>query len=185
MNHLLQLGLLACVMLALMAAGWVWQRRHRNAGIVDVLWAAGLGMAAAELLPVIGTIRESTRLELTYGQLVDHSLPIHHLPMLLFPFMFGGPVGPVFQVPYWGAGPYQIELQGYAGLAPWALALVAAGSWRQDRRVRFFLVLAVVGGLVVSQVLTLYLTPVIYLMMDRLQRRFARPSGQPANATPR
>ena len=46
MNHLLQLGLLACVMLALMAAGWVWQRRHRNAGIVDVLWAAGLGMAA-------------------------------------------------------------------------------------------------------------------------------------------
>jgi HAE1 family hydrophobic/amphiphilic exporter-1 len=34
--------------------------------------------------------------------------------------------------------------------------------------------LAVVGGLVVSQVLTLYLTPVIYLYMDRLQRRFGR-----------
>ena len=31
-----------------------------------------------------------------------------------------------------------------------------------------------VGGLLVSQVLTLYLTPVIYLYMDRLQQRFGR-----------
>ncbi|QNP42111.1 DUF1295 domain-containing protein [Lysobacter solisilvae (ex Woo and Kim 2020)] len=28
------------------AAGWVWQQRRRNAGIVDVLWAAGVGGAA-------------------------------------------------------------------------------------------------------------------------------------------
>jgi steroid 5-alpha reductase family enzyme len=34
---------------AMMAAGWHWQRRHRNAGIVDVLWAAGLGGAAVWL----------------------------------------------------------------------------------------------------------------------------------------
>ena len=32
---------------------------------------------------------------------------------------------------------------------------------------------AVVGGLVVSQILTLYLTPVIYLYMNRLQERLA------------
>jgi hydrophobic/amphiphilic exporter-1 (mainly G- bacteria), HAE1 family len=30
-----------------------------------------------------------------------------------------------------------------------------------------------VGGLVVSQILTLYLTPVIYLYMNRLQERLA------------
>ncbi|QWT21800.1 DUF1295 domain-containing protein [Bacillus sp. NP157] len=29
-----------------MAAGWAWQRRKRNAGIVDTLWSAGLGVSA-------------------------------------------------------------------------------------------------------------------------------------------
>jgi hypothetical protein len=39
----------------------------------------------------------------------------------------------------------------------------------------------VVGGLVVSQVLTLYLTPVIYLALDRLRARWApRPRALPA-----
>jgi hydrophobic/amphiphilic exporter-1 (mainly G- bacteria), HAE1 family len=34
--------------------------------------------------------------------------------------------------------------------------------------------IAVVGGLIFSQLLTLYITPVIYVYMDRLQRRFTR-----------
>jgi HAE1 family hydrophobic/amphiphilic exporter-1 len=41
--------------------------------------------------------------------------------------------------------------------------------------------LAVVGGLLVSQFLTLYITPVIYLYLDRVQERFGRrKSRQPA-----
>ena len=32
----------------------------------------------------------------------------------------------------------------------------------------------IVGGLVLSQLLTLYTTPVIYLAMDRLAKRFRR-----------
>jgi steroid 5-alpha reductase family enzyme len=43
---LLVLWLLAAVM---MAAGWRWQRRHDNTGIVDVLWATGLGAGAVGL----------------------------------------------------------------------------------------------------------------------------------------
>ena len=30
----------------MMALGWLWQRRTDNAGIVDVLWSAGMAMAA-------------------------------------------------------------------------------------------------------------------------------------------
>jgi Cu/Ag efflux pump CusA len=48
--------------------------------------------------------------------------------------------------------------------------------------------IAIVGGLIVSQVLTLYTTPVIYLYMDRLNSwvskfGFAAPPGGAAPAT--
>ena len=46
---------------------------------------------------------------------------------------------------------------------------------------------AMVGGLIVSQALTLFTTPVIYLWLDRLQARFSRPKrdGEPVAAEER
>jgi multidrug efflux pump len=47
---------------------------------------------------------------------------------------------------------------------------------------RYPLGLAIVGGLLVSQLLTLYTTPVVYLAFDRLARRLARwRIGNPIN----
>ncbi len=40
--------------------------------------------------------------------------------------------------------------------------------------------LAIIGGLIVSQILTLFTTPVIYLLFDRLAQRFSRKPPQPA-----
>ncbi len=47
--------------------------------------------------------------------------------------------------------------------------------------------ITIVGGLLVSQVLTLFTTPVIYLYMERLAARFRRgkkPSPEPEGAPP-
>jgi steroid 5-alpha reductase family enzyme len=46
MSYPRQLALLALLMVIAMFGAWLWQRRRRNAGIVDVVWAAGLGIAA-------------------------------------------------------------------------------------------------------------------------------------------
>jgi len=47
-------------------------------------------------------------------------------------------------------------------------------GWGEGAELRRPLGLAIFGGLIVSQVLTLFTTPVIYLAFDRMGQRFGR-----------
>jgi HAE1 family hydrophobic/amphiphilic exporter-1 len=60
------------------------------------------------------------------------------------------------------------------GTLPIAIGFGAGGETRQP------LGLAVVGGLMLSQLLTLYITPVIYIYLDRLGQRFSPKHTNPA-----
>jgi multidrug efflux pump len=58
-----------------------------------------------------------------------------------------------------------------------ALPLAIGGGVGSE--LRHPLGLSIIGGLLLSQALTLYTTPVVYLAFDRLARRFRTPSPQP------
>ena len=58
--------------------------------------------------------------------------------------------------------------------------LPIALGWGAGAEARRPLGLAVVGGLLVSQTLTLYVTPVFYIYMEKLQDRLARRKAKPA-----
>ena len=58
--------------------------------------------------------------------------------------------------------------------------LIATGPGSELRRP---LGMTIIGGLIVSQILTLYTTPVIYLLLDRLHRRIGRAARAPGADT--
>ncbi len=61
MSPWLTLSMLWLLAALMMSLGWRWQRRHHNTGIVDALWAAGLG-GGALLLAWLGSGAAAPRL---------------------------------------------------------------------------------------------------------------------------
>jgi hypothetical protein len=111
--------------------------RPRYAGSAALAVAAGVALAAVQLVPGAEVAVQSARPGLSYDDFVSFALPMRQLPMLLFPFLFGGGPG----VPYWGDW-LLLELTGSPGIVPLMLAGAALAGVRSDPLIRFWFVLA-------------------------------------------
>jgi len=118
--------------------GWRAGGRWRYYLLCALLVLNGTGLAAIQLWPTAELAALSLRASLGFAEFVSYALPLRQTPMFLFPYLFGGSPGTLYDLPYfgawgseaggWGAG----ELSGYLGLLP--LLLAAIGFFAARRR---------------------------------------------------
>ncbi|HEX8457233.1 MAG TPA: hypothetical protein VF656_08050 [Pyrinomonadaceae bacterium] len=120
-----------------------------------LLVLTGTGLAAVQLWPTAELAAASVRASLGFTDFVSYALPPRQVPMLLFPYLFGGSPGTLYDVPYfgawgseaggWGAG----ELSGYVGLLPLLLAVIGffAARGRKQHLTPFWLAVCAVAFL--------------------------------------
>jgi hypothetical protein len=137
-----------------LARGWRAGKRWRYYFLCALLVLNGTGLAAIQLLPTAELAAASLRASLGFAEFVSYSLPLRQTPMLLFPYLFGGSPGTLYDLPYfgawgseaggWGAG----ELSGYLGLLPLLLATIGFFAARRRRSLAWFwLVVSVIAFL--------------------------------------
>ncbi|MGH9944371.1 MAG: YfhO family protein, partial [Pyrinomonadaceae bacterium] len=126
--------------------------RWRFYGLSALLAVLGLGLAAIQLIPTAELAGLSLRASLDFEAFVAYELPPRQLPMLLFPYLFGGSPGSLYGVPYfgaWGSGIVDTwgptELSGYIGLLPPMLAAVGFTVYRRQPIPIFWLVVGVLS----------------------------------------
>jgi hypothetical protein len=148
-----QLVVYAAYLCAALVAAWLWIDRPPSAAARRrVLWwgvaaALGVALAAVIILPAAELGALSRRAERDWNLYISMSLPPAQLLTLVFPMSFGGfSPGPGASVPYTGAASL-VEMGGYAGLLPLALAflaVIAQSPWRREARLWAVLSIAAV-----------------------------------------
>ncbi|HJQ32328.1 MAG TPA: YfhO family protein [Pyrinomonadaceae bacterium] len=104
--------------------------------------AAGVLLAAVQILPTFELLRNSPRADATYDFFTSFSLTPGMLRTFLAPYALGGGDGWLFRAPYVGP-PYYGEMAGYVGALGLMLAACAV-VFRRDARTKFWTAAALV-----------------------------------------
>ncbi|HEX8354912.1 MAG TPA: hypothetical protein VF611_18540, partial [Pyrinomonadaceae bacterium] len=104
--------------------------------------AAGVLLAAVQILPTFELLRNSLRAESSYDFFTSFSLEPRMLETFLAPYVAGGGDGRLFRAPYVGP-PYYGEMAGYVGVLGVMLAACAVVFGR-DARTKFWAAAALV-----------------------------------------
>lgn len=98
--------------------------------------AAGLLLAAVQIVPTFELLRNSPRVTATYDFFASFSMPRRFVSTLVAPYVMGGGDGRLFRAPYIGQAFYT-EYVVYAGMLAIMLALVAL-LLKPDLRTKFW-----------------------------------------------
>jgi len=134
--------------------GWrAGKGRVRYYFLSALLVLNGTAIAAIQLLPTAELAARSLRASLGFAEFVSYALPPRQAPMLLFPYLYGGSPGTLYDLPYfgawgseaggWGAG----ELSGYVGLLTLLLAAIGFFATKRRALAQFWLATCVVAFL--------------------------------------
>jgi hypothetical protein len=106
------------------------------------LLAAGVLLAAIQILPTFELLRNSLRADSSYDFFTSFSLPPRMLATFLAPYVAGGGDGRLFRAPYVGP-PYYGEMAAYVGALGLMLAACAV-VFKRDARTKFWTAAALV-----------------------------------------
>jgi hypothetical protein len=119
---------------AIMTVASTRQTRIRPVRALVLTILVGAGVSAVQLFPMIAVHGATSRSSVSYATATSYSYSWSHLPLLLFPYLFGNvsPTAP-FTAPYralWGF----TDLSAYPGMAALVFAAAGLGSLRTNRR---------------------------------------------------
>jgi len=119
-----------------------WNYYGQFAGMVLL----GLGLSGVQLLPTLELVGLGERSALSYEEFISYSLPLYQIPILFFPFAYGGFSRSLYSAHYYGDWNLW-ELTGYVGLLPWMLAGIGIVVWRNRLHVWVWVTVAVLAFL--------------------------------------
>lgn len=116
----------------------------------SLMFVAGIGLAAIQLLPAFEFATKSVRQDWPFELFTLHSLHPASLLVTLFPF-FHGSGRTIYELPYWGTYWHHNEAQIYLGSLALSLALAGMiAAWRARYRIGIFWGAIAVAGMILA-----------------------------------